>query len=141
MLEHQHLIVRAETRLTPRSVTDTLAWFRGLVEAIGMRLIDLPHNPNCFYMNTPGNRGLTCVGIIETSHIALHCWDEQDPGLFQLDIYSCKAFDPARVVEHFACFDPVRVEYKFLDRQNGLVELPLPENGVCPGPRANVVTA
>ena len=124
MLTHQHLIVRAETRLTPASVDDTLHWFRGLVDAIGMKLVDLPNNPNCFYMDTPGNRGLTCVGIIETSHIALHCWDETDPGLFQLDVYSCTAFDPQRVVDHFMCFDPVRIEHKFLDRDSELAELP-----------------
>ena len=78
----------------------------------------------------PGNRGLTCVGIIETSHIALHCWDEDDPGLFQLDVYSCKDFDPMAVVEHFGCFEPVKVEYKFLDREFELVELPINEPAI-----------
>ena len=125
MLEHKHFIVRAETRLTPNSVADTVLWFRGLVDRIGMRLIDLPNNPNCFYMDTPGNRGLTCVGIIETSHIALHCWDENDPGLFQLDVYSCRDFDPQDVVDHFQCFEPVKIEARFIDRERGLVELPL----------------
>ena len=124
MLEHKHLIVRAATRLTPASVPDTVRWFRELVDKIDMKLVDLPNNPNCFYMDTPGNRGLTCVGIIETSHIALHCWDEDDPGLFQLDVYSCKDFDPAVVVDHFRCFGPVKIEHKFLDRGHGLTELP-----------------
>ena len=125
MLEHKHFIVRAETRLTPQSVADTVAWFRELVAKIGMKLVDLPHNPNCFYMDMPGNRGLTCVGIIETSHIALHCWDEQEPGLFQLDVYSCAAFEPQVVVDHFMCFEPVKVEAKFIDRERGLREIPV----------------
>lgn len=125
MLDHKHLIVRAETLLTPNSVPATVRWFKQLVEKIDMKLIDLPNNPNCFYMDTPGNRGLTCVGIIETSHIALHCWDEDQPGLFQLDVYSCKDFDPMDVVEHFQCFKPIKIEHKFLDREHELIELPL----------------
>ncbi len=125
MLDHKHLIVRAETLLTPSSVPATVRWFKQLVEKIDMKLIDLPNNPNCFYMDTPGNRGLTCVGIIETSHIALHCWDEDQPGLFQLDVYSCKDFDPMDVVEHFRCFKPIKIEHKFLDREHELIELPL----------------
>ncbi len=125
MLDHKHLIVRAETLLTPNSVPDTVRWFKQLVAKIDMKLVDLPNNPNCFYMDTPGNRGLTCVGIIETSHIALHCWDENSPGLFQLDVYSCKDFDPMTVVEHFARFQPIKIEHKFLDREHELIELPI----------------
>ncbi len=105
------------------SVEQTVSWFCELVEKIGMKLVDLPNNPNCFYMDTPGNRGLTCVGIIETSHIALHCWDEADPGMLQLDVYSCKGFDPELVLEHLQVFEPTRVLWKHLDREHDLQEL------------------
>ena len=27
-------------------------------------------------VHMPGNRGITAVAIIETSHIAMHIWDE-----------------------------------------------------------------
>jgi len=37
----------------------------------------------------PGNQGLTSVTIIETSHIAVHVWDEVSPALMQMDVYSC----------------------------------------------------
>ncbi|QDU72876.1 S-adenosylmethionine decarboxylase [Mucisphaera calidilacus] len=123
MLEHKHLIIRADVVRPPRGVEATLAWFTALVGKIGMKLVDLPNNPNCFYMDTPGNRGLTCVGIIETSHIALHAWDEDEPGMVQLDVYSCKDFDPEDVLDHLAEFEPTRVVYKHLDREHGLVEL------------------
>ncbi|MEQ9460827.1 MAG: S-adenosylmethionine decarboxylase [Phycisphaeraceae bacterium] len=123
MLEHKHLIIRADTLRTPNSVEQTIEWFNELVEKIGMKLVDLPNNPNCFYMDTPGNRGLTCVGIIETSHIALHCWDEGEPGMLQLDVYSCKDFDPEVVLDHLQQFEPTRVLYKHLDRDKHLIEL------------------
>ena len=29
----------------------------------------------------PGNRGITAVAIIETSHITMHIWDEPNPAL------------------------------------------------------------
>ena len=37
----------------------------------------------------PGNRGVTAFAIIETSHIAMHIWDEPNPALVQLDVYTC----------------------------------------------------
>ena len=40
---------------------------------------------------------MTSVAIIETSHIALHIWDEVNPGLLQLDVYSCANFNPQDV--------------------------------------------
>lgn len=123
MLEHKHLIIRADVLRPPTCVKETLSWFSELVEKIGMKLVALPNNPNCFYMDTPGNRGLTCVGIIETSHIALHTWDETDPGMLQLDVYSCKGFEPEIVLEHLQVFEPTRVLYKHLDRESGLEEL------------------
>ena len=33
------------------------------------------------------------VAIIETSHIAMHIWDEPKPALMQFDVYSCGEFD------------------------------------------------
>jgi S-adenosylmethionine/arginine decarboxylase-like enzyme len=36
-----------------------------------------------------GNRGLTAIVMIETSHIALHVWDETNPGMIQFDLYTC----------------------------------------------------
>jgi S-adenosylmethionine/arginine decarboxylase-like enzyme len=72
-----------------------------------------------------GNRGLTCVAIIETSHIALHVWDESAPALMQLDVYTCGQLDPYQVVEALKIWEPVKVEMKYLDREHGLIELPL----------------
>jgi S-adenosylmethionine/arginine decarboxylase-like enzyme len=63
---------------------------------------------------------MTVSAIIETSHIVMHTWDEQDPALVQLDVYTCSTLDLNTVWEWFAQYEPTQVEYKFLDRENGL---------------------
>ena len=37
--------------------------------------------PYTTYVNEKGKKRMTSVAIIETSHIALHIWDETNPGL------------------------------------------------------------
>ncbi len=122
MIQHKHLIVRAEVAAAPaESEGDWLAqWFRQLIAALGMKVLSGPH---VAYVDKPGNRGITAVAIIETSHIALHVWDEQSPALMQLDVYTCGALDVETVLERLDCFRPVKIETKFLDREVGLVEL------------------
>ena len=72
---HKHIIVRAECMEPPRECDKAVAWWEQLVKDIGMVKLDLPQNPICGYVDTPGNEGLTICGIIETSHIAMHVWD------------------------------------------------------------------
>ena len=36
-----------------------------------------------------GNRELTCVTIIETSHIAIHAWGRGTTGSYSVDVYTC----------------------------------------------------
>ena len=77
-------------------------------------------------MNECGNCGMTSLAIIETSHIALHIWDEFSPGLMQLDVYSCADFNPTDVFEMInRTFQAVKMEYKFLDREHHLTEVTL----------------
>ena len=85
-VEHKHLIVRAEVRKPPTNQKWAHTWLTELVSKIGMQVCQ---GPITTYLDTPGNRGLTGLVIIETSHIALHCWDETDPGMLQLDVYTC----------------------------------------------------
>jgi len=81
--------------------------------------------PFAKYLDVKGNRGITCVSIIETSHVALHVWDESDPALMQLDVYTCGPLDPYHVVEALKEWKPVKIEMKYLDREHGLSELPI----------------
>lgn len=120
---HKHLIIRAEVNQPPDDTKVIDQWMSQLVEKIGMKILMGPFSAYC---DVPGNRGLTSVTIIETSHIALHVWDEFAPGLMQLDVYTCSTLDPYEVIEAIADFYPVKVEMKYLDREHDLVELPLP---------------
>lgn len=120
MIVHKHLIVRAEVAHPPIAPGFVEEWLQELVDRIGMKVLGGPY---ANYVSVPGNRGVTGVVIIETSHIALHVWDEEEPGLLQLDVYTCGAFDPDIVFDHIEEFEPVKVEYKYLDRENGLTEV------------------
>jgi len=120
-VKHKHLIIRAETKNTPRDQKWLHTWLIELVDKIGMVICQ---GPITSYVDVPGNRGLTGVVIIETSHIAVHCWDETDPGLVQMDVYSCADFDPKLIFDLIdKDFEAESMEYKFIDRENGLIEI------------------
>lgn len=77
-------------------------------------------NPQGYYCNTLGNQGATGTGILETSHCALHTWDESNPAKFDLDLYSCSEFDVQKVLTLCQCFDIVGGTYIVLDRADKL---------------------
>lgn len=123
-MKHKHLIVRAEVA-DPPTKDETLNGdltqdFVDLVKLINMKIMA---GPLAYYCEVEGNRGATAFCIIETSHIALHSWDEDDPALIQLDVYSCADFEPEQVFKWFELFKPIKVEYKFLNRERGLVNI------------------
>lgn len=116
-LIHQHIVVRSFVNKPPMSEEYLNDWLIELVKKIDMKIL---MGPMSTYLDKEGNRGMTGVCIIETSHIAIHVWDEESPGLVQLDIYSCKDFDKDVVFEHFGCFEPVDIEWFMLDRTDCL---------------------
>jgi S-adenosylmethionine/arginine decarboxylase-like enzyme len=121
--QHKHLIVRADIGKCPKEedLNKISDWIRSLIKKIDMKLLAGPYTT---YVNEKGNKGMTSVAIIETSHIALHIWDETSPGLMQLDVYSCANFNPQDVFEKVnEIFQIVKMEYKFLDREKELVEV------------------
>jgi len=121
--QHKHLIVRADIGWCPQEedLNKISDWIRSLIKKIDMKLLAGPYTT---YVNEKGNKGMTSVAIIETSHIALHIWDEISPGLMQLDVYSCANFNPPDVFDKInALFQTIKMEYKFLDREKELVEV------------------
>jgi|TARA_B100000929_G_scaffold19749_1_gene15147 S-adenosylmethionine/arginine decarboxylase-like enzyme len=121
--QHKHLIVRANIGKCPKEedLNKISDWIRALIRKIDMKLLAGPYTT---YVNEKGNKGMTSVAIIETSHIALHIWDETNPGLMQLDVYSCANFNPQDIFEKVnEMFQTVKMEYKFLDREKELVEV------------------
>jgi len=117
VLEHKHLIVRAELNNPPQCTTAIELWMRNLVDAIDMKILMGPYS---VYSDMIGNRGLTAVTIIETSHIALHVWDECSPALAQLDVYTCSTLNIEDVFKALKAWNPTKVEYKYIDRENEL---------------------
>tara|TARA_B100000953_G_scaffold290747_1_gene276271 strand:- start:34 stop:432 length:399 start_codon:yes stop_codon:yes gene_type:complete len=121
VIKHKHLIIRAETKKTPEDPKWLHSWLVQVVGDIGM---DICQGPITAYVDVPGNKGLTGVVIIETSHIAVHIWDEINPGLLQMDVYSCADFNPQDIFDKIEeAFEPVKLEYKFLDREKSLTTI------------------
>ena len=121
--KHKHLIVRADIGWCPQEedLNKISDWVRVLIKKIDMKLLAGPYTT---YVSEKGNKGMTSVAIIETSHIALHIWDETNPGLMQLDVYSCADFIPNQVFEEInKIFKTIKMEYKFLDREKELMEV------------------
>jgi S-adenosylmethionine/arginine decarboxylase-like enzyme len=121
-LVHKHVIIRAEVLNPPTDETTTSNEVKALIEAIGMKILMGPYAKYC---TMEGNRGLTVATIIETSHVIIHVWDETDPALIQLDVYTCGVFDPNIVFDWLKKYNPTKIDFKYLDRENGLTEIKL----------------
>ena len=114
---HKHLIIRAEVNHPPLTEKYVRLWLRKLVKKIDMNIIKGPY---ASYVNKEGNRGVTGVVMIETSHIAIHVWDEERPALVQCDVYSCAEFSSNEVLAEFIPMDVVKIDHLLLDRDNTL---------------------
>ena len=113
MPKHKHLIIRAEVKHPITSEIELRKWLRNLVKTIDMEIVGGPY---VAYVTKEGNRGATGVVMIETSHIAIHIWDEERPSLVQCDIYSCAEFFVPEVLLEFTMMEPTKIEYIVLDR-------------------------
>jgi S-adenosylmethionine/arginine decarboxylase-like enzyme len=120
ILEHKHLIIRAELKNPPKCAEAIQDWMKLLVDKIDMKIL---MGPYAVYSDMVGNQGLTAVTIIETSHIAMHVWDEVDPALMQLDVYTCSKLNVDDVFLALSDFMPVNVEFKYIDREHDLTLL------------------
>ena len=76
--------------------------------------------PYASYVTQEGNRGVTGVVMIETSHIAIHVWDEIDPALVQCDVYSCANFSSNEVLAEFIGMEVTKIDHIMLDRADGI---------------------
>ncbi len=88
-----------------------------LVSDIDMKIIQGPY---ASYVSKEGNRGLTATVMIETSHIALHVWDEEQPGLIQFDLYTCSTLPVPTVIESVDKYMGLeKYWYMVMERRNG----------------------
>lgn len=112
-LYHQHLLLRAYINNPPTTEESLNKWLTELVEAIGMNVV-VPAKSK--YVDVPGNRGLTGSINIETSHIAIHVWDEHVPAKIEMDVYSCSCFEEATVLKKVNEFDLGHYHSMMIDR-------------------------
>lgn len=120
MIYHKHLLVNAKVKNPINTEQQGIDFLKNLVEKIDMKIIQ---GPFASYVDKEGNRGLTAVVMIETSHIAFHIWDESNPALVQFDLYTCGKLDLEKVIKIFKeTFTIESLEFILFDRENGFVE-------------------
>ena len=122
---HLHLIVQATIKNPPEAHDcDKVTQFMNeMVEHVRMRVMIPPSTAWCADL---GNEGITSTVVLTTSHAVLHIWNIPEPenSKFEFDLYSCSAFTPEEVIQKIRqSFDVQTVFYKFLDRDNNLLEL------------------
>ena len=121
LLVHKHLIIRAEAMRPLTDEKKLKKWFEEFIRSIDMKIFMGPYVKYC---DMPGNRGITAVAIIETSHIAMHIWDEVNPALMQFDVYSCGELNVENICNKIKeDFEITKIEYKFLNRETGLQDI------------------
>ena len=119
MIFHKHLLINAKVNNPMKSEDEAIEFLTELVKAIDMKIIK---GPFASYVNVEGNRGLTAIVMIETSHIAFHIWDEPSPALLQFDLYTCGVLNQKAVLETIKSkFAVARFDYVLLDRENGFI--------------------
>lgn len=117
MLFHKHLLINARVRNPMSSENEAIDFLTNLVDKIDMKIIK---GPFASYVDKPGNKGLTAIVMIETSHIAFHIWDEADPGHVQFDLYTCGSLDLDKAIQIFReAFDVAEMDYVLMDREHG----------------------
>ena len=117
MALHNQLLVNGYSNNPPTDEIFIKKWMENLVQEIDMKIIQGPYTA---YVTKEGNRGLTAVVMIETSHIALHVWDEDNPGMIQFDLYTCSTLPVNDVVENLK-FNLGLKDYRYMviERANG----------------------
>ena len=119
-VKHKHLLIKAEVNKPPASEEHIIFWLKNLIKKIDMKILAGPYATK---VTKKGNAGITGVAIIETSHVVIHTWDENNPALIQLDVYSCKDFKKSDILECLEEFETVQVDYKYFDRENNFEEI------------------
>jgi len=116
-MNHKHLLIYAQVNKPPTDAVQLNDWLANLVSLIDMKILMGPYSK---YLDVEGNRGITGIVVIETSHISCHFWDEEKPGLLQMDVYSCKEFDSSIVEKALQAFEPILIKTILIDRNDGL---------------------
>lgn len=116
-------MISAEVKSPPTDPQELDAWLTLVVKRIGMQIAkspDLVKNPQSYFCDKNGNRGMTGTVILETSNCTVHTWDEDSPAKFELDLYSCAEFSEDEVLDLVDIFGIIRYNSITIDRGHGL---------------------
>lgn len=115
---HNQLLLNGLSKNPIMKEEELKQWLSQLVDKIGMKTIIGPH---AFYVEKEGNRGITGFVGIETSHIAVHVWDEQSPALVQFDLYTCSSLPLEDVLSILESDWELQEDYRYmvLERKEG----------------------
>ena len=117
MALHNQLLLNGHISKPIVDEQEAIDWMASLVEKIDMKIIQGPY---ASYVTKEGNKGITCTVMIETSHIAIHIWDEEDPALMQFDLYTCSTLPVELVLEDLKeTFGMIDYQYMVLERSSG----------------------
>ena len=117
MALHNQLLINGYSDTPPTDETFIKQWMEDLVKQIDMKIIQGPYTA---YVTKEGNRGLTAIVMIETSHIALHVWDEDNPGMIQFDLYTCSTLPVQDVIDNLKLNLGLKdYSYMVIERENG----------------------
>ena len=111
---HLHLLVKGNIKTPPKTEKLLNIWFGQLVNNVGMKVVA---GPTSVYVNEPGNEGITGTVTLATSHASIHVWDNDNPPMFQFDLYSCSEFTAKQVLDHIDdWFGLIEAHYQMIDR-------------------------
>ena len=118
---HLHLLVKGYMSIPPKEEAHLNEFFKKLVEKVRMVVVA---GPTSIYVNEPGNEGITGTVTLATSHASIHVWDNENPAMFQFDLYSCSDFTPTQVLDHIdEWFELKEAYWQFIDRNGSTFEL------------------
>lgn len=128
MILHNHLLVNGNTYQEINNCHTLNQWLKHLVKAIDMKVVI---EPRSFYIDKDGNKGITGQIGIETSHIAIHVWDEPVPSRVQFDLYTCGVLPVSKVL-YMLEKDLKLIDYNYLVLERG-DEFNIVDSGVSSG--------
>jgi len=100
--------------IPPKEEAHLNEFFKKLVEKVRMVVVA---GPTSVYVNEVGNEGITGTVTLATSHASIHVWDNENPAMFQFDIYSCSNFTPRQILDHIDdWFGLNEAHWQFIDR-------------------------
>lgn len=119
MLEHKHFIACGTSDKKFTNIEPLEDWVIRLINALDMKVLDGPHS---MYCDIEGNRGITTVTLLTTSHIIIHIFENEYDSEVHLDVYSCSNIDLQVIFSFLHELNINDVSYKFLDRTTDLLD-------------------